>query len=244
MFLSLLSAFLIGCGGGGGSSSKNDNTTLGDDNNTTDDNTTTDDNNSTTEDNSTALEKFMSDVPVYDDGGKPVTYSYMNIHYDFVSEYEAKALNATLTGVKDFYIYNDWSYDDIIGYSYTPNYAVATKNLSSLTADVVIDGDNSAFSFYLTAQNRAIAYSEIDDIFGIINSSISAVELEIGNDVDVDMSAEHAAYYQQLLDSEVFEDENCSVYEDTSWNCNKYDGTFYYYVDIWEEGIYWYKAAL
>jgi hypothetical protein len=246
IFLALLSAFIVGCGHhSGGSSSKSDNTTLGDDNTstiddnntkddngTTDDNTTTD-NNGTTEDNATnttAIEAFMSDFPVFDDGGKPVDKHYITAQYGPISADEAKAVNTTLTGDKDFYISDDYSNGDMIEYSYKPNYDITTKNLYSAYALVLINSSHSESTFSLSAENRTILYGEIDDIFGAVNSTIGYVELEILYDDVADMSAEYSAYYQQLLDSGVFEVGDCYVADD-EWSCykDKGDGTFYYY---------------
>jgi hypothetical protein len=249
IFLALLSAFIIGCGHhSGGSSSKSDNTTLGDDNTSTiddnstkDDNGTTDDNN-TTEDNLTAIEKFVSDFPAFDAGGKTIINSYMSIRYKNISEDEAKAVNTTLTGVKDF-TYDDYSDDYIILYVYYPNYDITDKNLTSADAEIFFYNDEWTSQFFLDAANRTIAYSEPDDIFGAVNASISSVEFEINNGDDVDMSAEHAAYYHQLLDSGVFEEADCYSDDDTSWSCYKGDGTFYYAWDASKNYFYWYKGT-
>jgi len=175
----------------------------------------------------TAADKFMSVYPAFDDRGAQIANNYIKIEYKSINSTLADIVNATLLGVKDFK-YTNYSSDN-----YEPNYNITVKNLTDARASVYTFGNYSRINFSLLAQNRTIAYSEFDDIFGPIepsvaaNTDISSVSYSL--DYDVDVSEQIVAYHQKLLDSGVFKEADC-----LDSFCRKSDETFDY---LWEAGV-------
>ncbi|MDR3346357.1 MAG: hypothetical protein LBS73_04185 [Campylobacteraceae bacterium] len=189
----------------------------------------------------TAAEAFMADFPALDDGDKHIAENSVRIEYAPASDAITKAVNTTLTELKDFNIIDEYSHGDTLSYQYEPNYDIEAEDLIDASAYVNFDSDSLEIDFSLLASKRMVSYREFDDIFGAVNASIGFVAFEIN--YDVDMSAELAVYYQKLLKSGLFKEQDCSVIvEDSDWLCYTNDGKFDY--EWYANGyyVYWRKS--
>ncbi|MDR0579030.1 MAG: hypothetical protein LBG21_00285 [Campylobacteraceae bacterium] len=193
----LLTAFIFtGCGGGGSSSGNTDETIA------------------------SAAKSFTAEFPTFDDGGKNVIYAKTSIYYPYYSKDYAKAINATLTEVKNF----DSNCFDSSHCQYSPKYSPASKDLIDISSTAyfdLLDGDNLEFDFVLEAE-RKISYSEFDDIFGSFTRFDDIIVLL---KYDTNMSAEFDAYRDKLIDSGLFTAADCD-----GWHCSKNDGFVYHSV--------------
>jgi hypothetical protein len=189
----------------------------------------------------TAAEAFMADFPAIDGGDKHIADNSIRIEYTPSSDAITKAVNTTLMELKDFNIVDEYSHGDTFSYQYEPNYDIEAEKLIDAAAYVNFDIDSLEIDFSLLATRRMISYREFDDIFGAVNASIGFVAFEIN--YDVDMSTELAAYYQKLLKSGLFKEQDCSVIvEDADWLCYTSDGKFDY--EWYANGyyVYWRKS--
>ncbi|MDR3346355.1 MAG: hypothetical protein LBS73_04175 [Campylobacteraceae bacterium] len=209
----------------------------------------------------TEAEKFISGFPAFYDGGARIGINTVTVDYNTTDKSLLTSINATLTRVKGFSV-SEYIFGRDTRYVYSPTYHIATPPVNLTDAYAAIDVYSNYFldiNFYLAAQNRKIAYSEFDNVFGavkpvcrpnyycaavVVNADINYIQNWIVYNADV--SKHIAAYYQKLLINGVFKEANCAV-AGTSWKCSKEDGTYYY---EWsanknqysEYGVYWYKG--
>jgi hypothetical protein len=173
-----------------------------------------------------AAEKFMSDFPTFDDGGESVIYSESSIDYNLNSQDTAKAVNATLTGVKNFD--SDCKSVGYTACSYSPKYTPASKNLVDISSTVnFYFDDTTEFHFYLVG-DRKIAYSEFDDIFGSFDGFD---DVDFYLEYNADMKGKFDTYYNKLIDSCLFAANDCTSDSD-GWECEKDDGHLSYFVSV------------